>query len=225
MKVNRLPTGTPVDKILGGGLESGAIINLYGPAGSGKTNIALSAALCCKRPVVYMDTEGSFSPERFAQLGGNEKAMKNVIFIDAHSWDEQNKNVKKLERVTEKEGVGLIIIDSMVSLYRLALDEKNFHLANRQLATQYSILSKISRTKNIPILVTNQVYSVGDKIELTSRAIAKYWSKTLVELKRLQKDNQRLAVLRKHRSLPEGKSIEFKITSGGMEEVGKLGIF
>lgn len=222
----RLATNTPLDKLLDGGLENDSITNIYGPPGSGKTNIVLAAALsCCEsgKKAVYIDTEGSFSLERFMQMGGNEKHLKNIKFIQVHSWDEQCRSIRDIEKIVDKS-VGLITVDSMVALYRLELDEKNFQQINKQLATQYSILSRITRTEHIPIIITNQVYSSKEGIELTSRAIAKYWSKTLVELRKTEKDNQRLAILRKHRSLPEGRTIEFLITKDGLKQVGRFSI-
>ncbi len=222
----RLETKTPLDKLLEGGLEEDAITNIYGPPGSGKTNIVLSAALrVCEagKKVVYVDTEGSFSVERFMQLGGTEKLLENIIFVQAHEWNEQHKDMQSLEK-TVNDSVGLVVVDSMVALYRLELDEKNFALINKQLATQYSVLSKITRTKRIPIIVTNQVYSKGEETELTSRAIAKYWSKTLVELRKTEKENQRLAILRKHRNIGEGRKIEFLITNEGLKQVGRFSI-
>jgi DNA repair protein RadB len=227
----KLSTNSPIDKLLDGGLESDAITNVYGPAGSGKTNIALLSVLAaCERGkrVVYIDTEGSFSLDRFKQMGGNEKILKSILMVNIHSWDEQHKKVLDLERIVEKEkDIGLIVVDSLVALYRLEMDEKNFSDVNKQLATQYSIFSKIVRKHGIPVLVTNQVYNTGDRndsVELTSRQIARYWSKTLIELKRLDKENQRVAVLRKHRSLPEGRTLEFEITGNGMKQVGKFSI-
>jgi DNA repair protein RadB len=227
MDVSRLPTRTPLDKILNGGLENDTITNVYGPPGCGKTNIALCATLSAlpSGKVAYIDTEGSFSAERFRQLGGGTKEMKNVLLSEVHDWEEQNAAVQKLEKLAETEKISLVVIDSLVALYRLNLDESNFPLVNKQLATQYSVLSKISRIHKIPVLVTNQVYTKDDKIELTSRTIARYWSKTLIELKRLDKDNHRVAIMRKHRSIPEGRAIEFKITEKSLEETGKFNIF
>lgn len=222
----RLKTNTPLDKLLDGGIEDDAITNIYGPPGSGKTNIVLSVALSCVesgKKVVYVDTEGSFSLERFFQMGGSEKHLKSIKFLQVHSWDEQHRAVGEIEKISDKS-IGLIIVDSMVALYRLELDEKNFQQINKQLATQYSILSRITRTEKIPIIITNQVYSKGENIELTSRTIAKYWSKTLVELRKTEKENHRLAILRKHRSQPEGRSIEFAITKDGLKQVGKFSI-
>ncbi len=225
--MDRLPTNTPLDRILGGGLEFDAITNIYGPPGSGKTNIALCVLLgvANTKKAVYIDTEGSFSKERFAQLGGTEKCMKNIFLLEVHEWVEQHKKMQELEKLVEKDKISLIIVDSLVALYRLQLDDSNFSLVNKQLATQYSILSKMARKYKIPVLVTNQVYTKDDKVELTSRTIARYWSKTLVELKRLEKDNHRVAIVRKHRSIAEGRTVEFKIAEKGLEETKKFDIF
>jgi len=225
----RLATNTPLDKLLNGGIESDAITNIYGPAGTGKTNVSLAALIsCCEtKKAIYVDTEGSFSLERFEQLGGNENHLKNVIFIEPTTWKEQHEKLLKLEKIMNGE-VGLIVVDSIVALYRLELDENNFHAINRQLATQYSVLSRIARTHKIPVLVTNQVYNYRDgseeRIELTSRTISKYWSKALIELQKTDRPNCRVAIVRKHRSLPEAKSVEFEITENKLKEI-KLGIF
>jgi len=222
----KLATNTPLDKLLNGGIETDTITNIYGPAGSGKTNIVLSTVLNCikEKKVIYIDTEGSFSLERFIQLGGSKEMLKKIIFFEVHDWDEQHKKILSLEKIVSKE-IGLIVIDSLVALYRLKLNEKNFQEINRQLATQYSILSKIARTMKIPVLVTNQVYSKGEEIEMTSRNIGRYWSKNIIELKRLGKNNCRIAVIKKHRSMPEGKKIEFEITSDSIKEPGRFKIF
>ncbi len=224
----KLKTGSAIDKLLDGGIEDDAVTNIYGPAGSGKTNIVIICALACLgagKKCVYIDTEGSFSLERFRQLGGTDKELKNIIFIEVHEWKEQQEHVMKLEKLIEREKIGLVIIDSMVALYRLEMDDRNFSVTNKQLSTQYSVLSKISRVKKIPVIVTNQVYTSGEQVEITSKTIGRYWSKVLVELKKMEKENHRVAIIRKHRSMPEGRKIEFEITSSGIKEVGKLSIF
>ena len=225
-------------------MECGAVTNVFGPPGSGKTNIAMATLLGCKNKVVYIDTEGSFSIERFQQLGGDERALKRVMLIEPHTWAEQNEAVAKLSAELKMERVDLVIVDSLVALYRLEISDENFKEINRQLATQYSILSRLAREHGIPVLVTNQVYNKitslqsgramrsrreeertePDEVELTSRAIARYWSKCLIELQRKDRFGMRTAILRKHRSLPEGKSVDFEIAPNKLKEV-RLGVF
>ena len=68
----RFPTGcNSLDSLLDGGIEAGAITQVYGPPGSGKTQ--LCHTLCVILPpnyyTIYIDTEGSFRPESKKLLG------------------------------------------------------------------------------------------------------------------------------------------------------------
>ena len=61
-----------IDELLGGGFEAGAITEIYGEAGSGKTNLCLQLArhvLMEGKKVIYIDTEG-LSKDRMAQIFG-----------------------------------------------------------------------------------------------------------------------------------------------------------
>ncbi|MBI4895145.1 MAG: DNA repair and recombination protein RadB [Candidatus Aenigmarchaeota archaeon] len=225
MNVRKFLTNSPLDKLLDGGIECGVITNVYGPAGSGKSNICLTSLLQAKNKTLYIDSEGSFSLDRFRQIGGDEKKLKNIIFIDVHTWKDQYEQMIRLDKIIQKDKIDIVIVDSIVSLYRLELDntdKEKVSRTNMQLGAVYSVLSRIARERNIPILVTNQVYGSGEDIEPTSKTIARYWSKCLIEFKKLDKDNCRKAIIRKHRSLPEGKQIDFEIYQKGIKEYRKL---
>ena len=120
-----------VDRLLGGGFESGAVTQLYGEAGSGKTNLCLQAAVKCAkagRSVIFIDSEG-FSPERFLQIasaccsstnedagreegrekGGGvenvEEAARRIIIYEPHSFEQQTSCINEIETVVkEKRG-------------------------------------------------------------------------------------------------------------------------
>lgn len=215
MRVERLSSQTRVlDDLLEGGAEKGVIANFYGPAGSGKTNICLLFTLSALRfgKVAYVDTENGFSTERFFQMGGKHDDLKNIIYENPSSFEEQEHALEKLKKID----LSLIVVDSFVSLYRLKLNEENATDVNRELAAQMAGLSKMSKDKNIPVIITNQVYSINsNEIELSGRDVVKYWSKCLLELKKID-ENRRVAIVRKHRSLPEGRKVEFEITSSGI---------
>lgn len=226
----RLSTKSPLDKLLNGGIEHRAVTNVYGEAGTGKSNVAL---LCCMSAVekgkkaVFIDTEGGFSFERLNQLasGNGSRYLSQIILLEPKSWKEQCQRVEELDRLVKAENVGLIVIDSIVSLYRAELSDENFHDINRQLTRQYALLSLLAREHDIPVLVTNQVYSIDGKIELTSKTISRYWSKALVKLEKLETPGHRAATVIKHRSLPEGSAIEFVISGNSLKEAGKFGLF
>ena len=70
------------------------------------------------------------------------------------------------------------------------------------------------------MLITNQVYTDfdhRDEVKMVGGDLLKYGSKCLLELKR--NDEGREIILRKHRSLPEGKRAKFRIVQKGMEEM------
>ena len=69
-----LRTGsTGLDRLLCGGLRTGTVYELYGPAGAGKTQlcmtVAVSAVLQFKESrVYYIDTKNDLSPERVLEI-------------------------------------------------------------------------------------------------------------------------------------------------------------
>jgi len=88
------------------------------------------------------------------------------------------------------------------------------------LGRQIAYLVEIARKKKIPVLITNQVYADfdnKDKVKMVGGDLLKYGSKCLIELMKFA--NCRGAVLRKHRSLPEGRELKFKIVEKGIEKV------
>jgi len=234
MKMAKISTGSQdFDEFLSGGYEDDIITTLYGPAGSGKSNLCMIAAVEQARKgkkVIFIDTEGGFSVDRLRQLG-EETVMKNILLLKATNFNEQREVFNKLLDEMKK-GIGLIVVDSIAMLYRLEVgnargegNESKVNSINRCLAWQLKVLSEIVRKKNIPVIVTNQVYSdfVKDpsveekKVHMVGGDLLKYWSKCIIELKK-EKEKRR-AILRKHRSLPE-KELVFHITDKGISKAG-----
>lgn len=213
----------PLDFLLKGGLETGIITTIYGSAGSGKSNISLIAAASAEKigKIIFIDTESSFSLERYTQISGNN-IPKNIEIIEPTEFEEQKKVIRELRKKVEGNEIKLIIIDSLTMLYRLELS-KNPDEINFELTKQLSILSSIARKKNIPILVTNQVYSdfeKKDNIKMVGGDILKYWSKCIIRLDKYE-NGIRKATLVKHRSLPESTNFYFEIENKGIKEVSE----
>ncbi len=227
MEVKRVSTGsTLLDDLLNGGLEKGVITNIYGESGTGKTNLCVQAAATVAEKggkVAYIDTEGGFSPERVAQVS-SEKALENILVKNPVEFSEQREVINNLEQVVAKENVELVVVDSAVSLYRLKVNGDNASKINQNLSKQLSELSKIARKHEIPVIITNQVYTSFDEeeLELVGRDVPKYWSKCLLKL---SDGKSREIEVSKHRSLPRGLSKQFSITNDGIVEAKKKGLF
>ena len=70
-RIEKFSTGSSsLDNILGGGIETGSITQVYGGPGSGKSQICITACalLPKKYNSIYVDTEGKFRPERIEQI-------------------------------------------------------------------------------------------------------------------------------------------------------------
>ena len=194
-----------LNKFLFGGYETDIITTLYGPGASGKTNLCiLVAASQAKKgnKVIYMDTEGGFSIDRIKQVlfKDNEKleqTLSNILLLKPTTFEEQELDFGKLLKNVKTSNVSLIIIDSIAMLYRLELgdaiktgEDERIREVNRRLARQLKELNEIARKQNIPIIVTNQVYSEFQKdfnseektYSMVGGDLLKYWSKCLIEL-------------------------------------------
>jgi DNA repair protein RadB len=217
-EAQKVSTGSDaMDSLLKGGLERGVITNFYGGSATGKTNLCVEAAAeqaSRNQEVLYIDTEGGFSTERFAQVG-DEEDLENVELSEPSTFDNQEDAVNEAsERADE---VDLIVVDSLVALYRLEATGDDIPEANQRLSSMLASLSKAARENNIPVVVTNQVYSRFDKdgVELAGRDVPRYWCKCLIEL---TNDSGRKARIERHRSLPPDRSVRLEITDDGIVE-------
>ena len=225
MVKNRLETCVKsLDDFLEGGFEKDIITTIYGPAGSGKTLLCMHAAISCVkngRKVIYVDTEGGFSVERFTQVDEDyDLILKHVFFLHPTNFEEQKVVFEKLKNLVTTGKIGLIIVDSISMLYRLEIGQTDkIYETNKLMGTQISYLSEIARKKKIPVILTNQVYAdfdskEKDKVKMVGGDLLKYSSKCLIELKKDEK--KRFIRIIKHRSIKDDKEAEFEIVKEGL---------
>ncbi len=223
-----------LNKWLHGGYETDIVTVLYGGPGSGKTNFCLTCAVSQAKKgnkVIFVDTEGGFSVERVKQLlnGKNseekqdeKKVLENIFLLKPTSFEEQKKSFVELEKYLKNE-VSLIIVDSMTILYRLDFavarekSDAEIQKINSELVRQIKILAEIARKREIPVVITNQIYKWDDNTQMVGGDILKYWGKCLIEVE--NDKGKRTAFLRKHRSLAES-SFSFQIYDGGVRKRG-----
>lgn len=212
-----------IDMLLDGGYDNDVITTIYGPPGAAKTNFCLLAMTAVKdKKILYVDTEGSFSIARFKQVCPHyEEVLERTIFLTPTNYSEQ-KDAFEFMRKAVDEKFGLIIIDSIASLYRLELGASNdIQNVNRELGLHMAMLTEIARKKKIPVIITNQVYTDFDdreKIRTIGGDIVKYWSRAMLEIQKVRGDLRKVTIV-KHRSIKEGNFAVFRIVQTGLEEV------
>lgn len=138
-----------LDEILGGGFEAGSITELFGDIRTGKTQMCHQLAVTCQLPAsrggcdgkcLYIDTEGTFRPERIITIAKRydmdaEKVLKNIICCRAYNVDHQTQLLIDASAQMSESRFGLIIVDSCTSLYR-----SGFSAAN-ELSGEFAYLS------------------------------------------------------------------------------------
>jgi DNA repair protein RadB len=217
----RISTGTDVlDALLDGGYETDAITTIYGPAGAGKTNLAVLAAVRVTqdgKKVIYIDTEGGFSVARLKQIVSNpKKVLDKIVFLQPTTFEEQKKAFGRLKELVNSK-IGLIIVDTIAMLYKIQRSTEDVKDVNQELGAQIGTLNEICRKHRIPVLMTNHVYSEfgTGRLNLVGGDILKYGSKCLLELQPLAQGKRKI-VLRKHRSIAGEKEAFFQIVEDGI---------
>ncbi|MCI0496714.1 MAG: DNA repair and recombination protein RadB [Thermoplasmata archaeon] len=233
--IARLTTGcAALDALLGGGIECDTVTEVYGAAGTGKTNICLSAAVraaAAGHRVLFIDTEG-VSAERVGQIAGGvvpeheedhdgrvADVLSNVIFFRPLSMTEQHKLVEKAVKLAGSQArVGLIVVDSATTYYRL--DVQSDDTMRQNLLSQILALLTLARDRRVAVLLTNQVYTDvdTDELEPVGGYVLKHNAKTILRLDWIS-PSVREAVLMKHRSMSEGATARFRITGDGLSDI------
>ncbi len=231
--MTKISTGSyDLNTFLHGGYETDIVTVIYGPSGSGKTNFCLLTAVSQAKKsnkIIYIDTEGGFSVERVKQLApeNTDEILKNIILLKPTNFNEQKEAFKTLLKYLKDE-VSLIIVDGLTILYRIEFatarngsnkNNEEMRKVNSELVNQIRTLAEISRKREIPVIITNQIYNWEDEKRMVAGDILKYWSKCHLELS--HDKGKRTLHVKKHRSLPE-KSLDFQIINEGIKKRGWL---
>ncbi|MCK5402775.1 DNA repair and recombination protein RadA [Candidatus Bathyarchaeota archaeon] len=170
-------SSTNLDELLGGGVETQAITEFYGDFGSGKTQICHTLCVNCYLPpeenglsggAIYIDTEGTFRPERIYQIAETrglnaEEILKKIILCKIYNSNHLEVVIRTLGKYIEKFKAKLIIVDSIISLHRAEFIGRGT-LAERQQRLNVLIhrLLRQADIYNVAVVVTNQVQTKPD---------------------------------------------------------------
>lgn len=228
-----------LDNLLGGrGLETKAITEAFGAFGSGKTQLALALAVNVQLPVeqggangkaVFIDTEGTFRPERIRQMAvrynaNTDKVLKNILVARAFNSDHQILLLDKIaELIKNGEPIKLIIIDSLTAHFRAEFSGRGMLADRQQKMNKYlHNLMRVAESYNLAVYVTNQVMSdpaqmFGDPTKAVGGNIVAHASTYRMYLRRSKKDT-RVAKLIDSPNLPDNETV-FQVETDGLHDV------
>ena len=236
--IARVTTGSQeLDDSLGGGVETGSVIEFFGEFRTGKTQIMHQLCVNVQLPkekgglegrALYIDTEGTFRPERIIQMAEGldldyNNVLKNIVFGRAYNSDHQILLVKEAAGIIKEKNIKLIVIDSLIGHFRSEYIGRGT-LANRQQTINshlHDLLRLCDIYTDLAVVLTNQVQSkpdvfYGNPLRAAGGNIVAHGSTIRVYLRK-GKGEQRIAKIVDAPHLPECEAI-FSITESGITD-------
>jgi len=173
-----LSTGSKdLDELLGGGMETGSVTELYGEFRTGKTQLCHTLCVTCQLPTsqgggegkaIYIDTEGCFRPERLQAIAERfglnaDDVLENVAVARAHNSEHQMQLLTQASAMMAESRYALIVVDSATALFRTDFSGRG-ELAERQqtLAQFMRNLQRLANEYGVAVVITNQVVASPD---------------------------------------------------------------
>jgi len=203
----------------------------------GKTQICLTLCVMAQLPlengglngnVVYIDTEGTFMPERIFQIANAlgldpHKTLGNIFLARAYNSSHQCLLTDHLFKFCPENDIKLVVVDSMIGHFRGEyIGRENLSERQQTLNSQLHKLLRLTEAFNLPVIVTNQVIAnpaqfFGDPNKPAGGHVMAHACTHRVYLRRGSKGT-RIAKVIDSPYLPENKT-RFKITEKGIEDV------
>ena len=223
------------DDLIGGGIETQSITEVFGEFGSGKSQISHELAVTVQLPeeqggldgeCVYIDTENTFRPERIEQIANGfgldvEEVLQKIHVARAFNSSHQILMADKInELIQQGNPIKLVIVDSLMAHFRAEyVGRESLAVRQQKLNQHLHVLQQIANTYNVAIFITNQVQArpdafFGSPTKATGGHVLGHASTYRIWLKK-GLAGKRIARLVDSPHLPEGECV-FKITNDGV---------
>ncbi|KAG9188083.1 hypothetical protein G6011_02006 [Alternaria panax] len=259
-RVIKISTGSKaLDAVLGGGFQTMSISEVFGEFRCGKTQLSHTMSVITQLPkdmggaegkVAYigtsnvaafdfsnvgLDTEGTFRPERIAQIAERfgvdpETAQDNITYARAVNSEHQMELLNKVAEFFVSNEYRLLIIDSIMALFRVDYTGRGELNERQQKLNQFlSKLTHVAEEFNVAVLLTNQVQSDPGASALFAGAdgrkpigghILAHASATRILLRK-GRGEERVAKIQDSPDMPE-KEATYIITNGGINDPEKV---
>ncbi len=172
-----------LDGILGGGYRAGKLVEIFGKSNTGKSQIAMQAALCGARKgemSLFMDSEGTFRPERvegIAESRGWEEPglLDRIVYLRTDSAAEQMEAVRGMAKRRATEKCRLVVVDTLTRNFSLDLPgSANMQSRQEALDVHLSEMARDAFISSRTYVLTNRVtFGAGDtEVGIGGRTVA-----------------------------------------------------
>ena len=236
--LNRLTTGSQnLDDLIGGGIEPGALTELYGEYRTGKTQLVHQ--LCVNVQLqyeqgglegnaLYIDTEGTFRPERIIQMASAldldyNEILKKITVGRAYNSDHQILLIEEASRIIEEKNIKIVVVDSLIGHFRSEyIGRGTLAIRQQTLNSHIHDMLRLSEVfDELAVVFTNQVSSrpdvfYGNPTTHTGGHIVAHGATIRIFLRK-GKGEQRVAKVVDAPNLPESDTV-FSITEDGIKD-------
>jgi RAD51-like protein 2 len=262
-KQRRIITFSPeIDSILNGGVPVGQVTEFCGVPGIGKTQMGMQLSINVQLPqpfnglageAIYIDTEGSFMPERCFQMAtafcshlikiakhrgdfdriqaaASEHAdniLKRIHFFRAKDYVEQLAIVSILSQYLDSHpSVRLVVVDSVAFHFRQ--DFEDLGARARILGQMSQIFMELASKRQIAVVLMNQVTTrIGGNQQGASQlvpALGDSWGHAATNrIILFWRDGQRNALVHKSPTLPR-VAAQYAVTEEGIRGMHSKGV-
>ena len=239
----QITTGSrELDRLLGGGIETSSITEVFGEFRTGKSQLCHTLAVNCQLPIdqggaegkcLWIDTEGTFRPERLLAVAHRYKldeqmVLENVAYARCYNTDHQMRLLMEGAAMMAETRYALVIVDSAMALYRTDYSGRGELSARQQhLACFLRGLIKLAEEFGVAVVITNQVvaqvdsgamYQADPKKPIGGNIMAH--SSTTRLYFRKGKGEQRMCKIYDSPCLPESECT-FAITARGIDDTAE----
>ncbi|MEM4396073.1 MAG: AAA family ATPase [Candidatus Woesearchaeota archaeon] len=202
------------------GIKPKQINMIYGPAGIGKSTfcyiIATNYLKYENKSVLYIDNDHNFSAERILQINPNPEILKKFIVVKPSNILEFQSLIDNLNKF---EDVDLIFIDSIASLYRIELYEKQLKEISGKMLSDIKKLRDFVEKNNKFLILVNQIYGENEK-DIFGYENVQYIANVIFEISRNNKEIRSLKLI-KHPYIKEFEK-NFRITNNSFELIDEF---
>ena len=164
--------------LIGGGIETQSITEVFGEFGSGKSQISHELAVTVQLPpekggldaeCVFIDTENTFRPERIEQIANGfeldiDETLQKIHVARAFNSSHQILMAEKINELIQKgSNIKLVIVDSLMAHFRAEyVGRESLAVRQQKLNQHLHALQQIANTCNVAVFITNQVQAKPD---------------------------------------------------------------
>ncbi|KAK6463971.1 DNA recombination and repair protein Rad51 [Scheffersomyces coipomensis] len=229
-----------MDEMLGGGVQSMSITEVFGEFRCGKTQLCHTLCVAAQLPkelggaegkVAFIDTEGTFRPERIKSIAARfgvdgDACLENISYARALNSEHQIELAEQLGNQLADGSFRLLIVDSIMAGFRVDYSGRGELNERQQKLNQHlSCLTRLSEDYNIAIFLTNQVqsdpgasslFAATDGRKPVGGHVLAHASATRILLRK-GRGEERVAKLQDSPNMPERECV-YVIGEGGIKD-------